>query len=261
MKPTYAVACCVLIIFSWGCAGLKETKHQPPLPLQIPGADPATIIENLTRINRELISFKGLGKIKIWRSHGHQSTRIAWAGSHSQKLRVEILGVTGRPLSALAFDGSRFYLSLHTEKRFYQKQTRHASLERLISIPISISDTIAIMAGRLPLWEDSSGSLTVNPSHPDTYLLTIRKGWFRKQTAKIYLREDMHTVYQFELYGSRNQLQYRVTYLKQGQYDQFRLPALLQISDDQHNRVQISAERIWPNAEMAAETFILKPPR
>ncbi len=260
MKPRSALACCALLILIWGCAGLKETKFQPPLPAHDPTVDPEIVVENLEQINRELISFKGIGKIKIWKQANLQSTRIAWAGYRSEKLRLEILGITGRPLSSVAFDGSRFYLSLHTENRFYQKQTRHANLKRLIDIPISIPETLAILSGRVPHWENASASL-IKQAHQDAYILTLKKNWFKKQTAKIYLRDDLRTVDQFELYSAHNELRYRVKYLTQKQYDKYRLPALIQISDGQHNRIQISAERIWPDAEISPETFVLKPPK
>jgi len=260
MKPKYVVACGALFLLIWGCAGLKETKIQPPLPADAPTADPASVVENLAQINRDLISFKGIGKIKIWKPNGLQSTRIVWAGYRSQKLRIEILGIAGRPLSSVAFDGNQFYLSLHTENKFYQKQTRNANLKRLISIPITIADTLTVLAGRVPLWENASVSLTATPKQ-GSYVLILKKKWFKNQTAKIYLRDDLHTVDQFELYGSRNELRYRVKYIERKQYDRYQLPTLFQISDDQQNRIQIKVERIWPDAEISSETFNLKPPK
>ena len=184
MKPKYMVACCALIVLIWGCAGHKHTKFQPSLPSSVPTADPESVVANLEQINRELISFKGIGKIKIWKQDSLQSTRIAWAGFRSEKLRLEILGIAGRPLSSVAFDGSRFYLSLHAENRFYQKQTRDADLRRLISIPITIQDTLSILSGRVPLWENASVSLIEQP-HKDAYVLVMKKKWFGTKTAKI----------------------------------------------------------------------------
>jgi hypothetical protein len=260
MNPKHAVACCAFILLIWGCAGLKETKIQPPLPAHAPTADPASVVENLEQINRDLVSFKGIGTIKIWKPNGLQSTRIAWAGYLPQKLRLEILGIAGRPLSSVAFDGNRFYLSLHTENKFYQKQTRNANLKRLISIPITIPDTLTVLAGRVPLWENASVSLTaIHKQSP--YVLILKKKWFKNQTARIYLRDDLHTVDQFELYGSRDELRYRVKYLERKRYDRYQLPTLIQISDDQQNRIQIKVERIWPDAEISSEIFHLKPPK
>jgi len=259
MKIKYVLACCALFAFIWGCTGLKETKRHPPLPANVSTVEPESVLESLEQINRELISFKGIGKIKIWNRNGLQSTRFAWAAYRPEKLRLEILGLAGRPLSSVAFDGRQFYLSLHAENKFYQKQTRNANLKRLISIPISLSDTLTILAGRVPLWENASASLA-EQSHGDSNILILKTKWFRKQTAKIYLRDDFHTVYQFESYGSASKLRYRVNYLKRKQYDKYQLPELLEITDDRQNRIQISVDRIWPDAEIPPETFIMKPP-
>ncbi len=260
MIPKYAVACCALIVLFWGCAGLKDPNSQHPLPDHVPDFDPESIVNNLGRVNQDLVSFKGIGKFKIWRANSLQSTRIAWAGYRSQKLRLEILGIAGRPLSSVAFDGSKFYLSQHAENRFYQKQTRHADLKRLISIPITVPDILAILSGRVPLWKKASASLA-RPPNQNLYVLTLKKSWFRKQTAKIYLNNDLRTVHQYELYGAGNVLRYRVKYMQHKQYGRYSLPALLQISDDQQTRIEISAERIWPDAEISSETFVLKPPK
>ena len=260
MKPKYTVACCAFILLFWGCAGLKETTFQPPLPAHVQAVDPEALVQKLEQVNHDLISIKGIGKIKIWKRNRLQSTRIAWAGFRLQKLRIEILGMTGRPLSSFAFDGSQIYLSLYAENRFLQKHSRRANLDQLISIPITIPDTLAILSGRVPLWENVSSHLEMQP-HQDTYVLTVKKKWFGKQTAKIFLRNDLITVYRYELYGPRNKLRYRVNYLERKQYGTFQLPTLFEISDDQQTRIQITAERIWPDAEISHETFALKPPK
>ncbi len=261
MKPIHAVACCALIVLLWGCAGLQETKVEPPLSTPSTEADAETVMQNLERVNRDLISFKGIGKIKIWQHDSLQSTRIVWAGHRLHKLRIEILGIAGQPLSAFAFDGSHFYLALHAENRFFQKQTRRANLKRLITIPLTVPDTLAILTGRVPLWENASTSLVKQPQR-ESYLFTLqKKHGFRNQIAKIYLHNDLRTVYQYELYENHNELSYRVQFLERKQYGAYQLPALLQISDDQQNRIQIAADRIWPDADISSETFVLKPPK
>jgi len=259
MIPKRSVACCVLILVLWGCAGLKKPELHHKLPAHVAAADPETIVDRLERINQDLSSLKGIGRIKIWKFNKLQSTRMAWAGYRPEKLRLEILGITGRPLSSVAFDGKRLYLSLHAENQFYQRQTRHADLRRFISIPISIPDTLAILSGRVPLLANASASLEMPPLQ-DHCILTLKKNWFKKRTAKIYLGADLRTVRQYELYGAEDKLRYRVEYLQRKQYGAYQLPVALQISDDQHTRIQIEADRIWPDADVPSEMFVLKPP-
>ncbi len=154
-----------------------------PVPKQGTEIDPVSVMAVLKQINSELTSFKGIGRIKIWRPEGLQSTRIVWAGDETQKMRIEILGIGGRPFSSVVYDGSRLSVSLHSEGRFYQKQTRQADLSRLISLPLTVRDAHTILAGRVPLLEDATLTMEKEPSG-NQHILVLSKGWFRKKTGK-----------------------------------------------------------------------------
>ncbi len=254
--------CCVAILLLFGCAGLKypgAIKPMQPTPQPATEIDPASVVANLEQTNSGLTSFKGIGRIKIWKSDGLQSTRVVWAGYRTEKLRLEILGVGGRPFSSVVYDGSRLYLSLHSERRFYQKKTRQADLNRLISMPVTVHDTLAILAGRVPLLKDAA--LTIEKeSSGNQYILRLKKGWFRKRTGKIYLREDMKTVWKYELFQGEDTLLYRVEFLSYKRYGDYQLPDALLFSNDLQTRIRIDVDNIWPDAELSSSVFVLKPP-
>ena len=254
--------CCAILFLVFGCAGLKDPgtiKPIQPAPKSATTIDPGSVVANLQQTNSGLTSFQGIGKIKIWNPDGLQSTRVAWAGYKTEKLRLEILGIGGRPFSSVVYDGSRFYLSLHSERRFYQKRTRKADLSRLVSMPITIHDILSILAGRVPLLKNATPTFEKGPSG-NPHVLLLKKGWFRKRTGKIYLREDMKTVWKYELFQGKNTLLYRVEFLNRRNYGDYQLPDTLLFSNDLQTRFRIDVDNIWPDAKLPPSVFVLKPP-
>jgi outer membrane biogenesis lipoprotein LolB len=255
LLSTYGMVFMLLL----GCAGLKDPGTIKPESASIAAMDPASIFAHLEQTNAGLTSFKGIGKIKIWKAGGLQSTRVVWAGYQTEKLRLEILGAGGRPFSSVVYDGSQFFLSLHSERRFYQKHTRRADLNRLMSMPVTVQDVLAILAGRVPLLKNATMTLENDPSGKSVALL-LEKGWFKKQTGKIYLREDMKTVWNYELFQGKDTLVYRVEFLSRRPYGDYQLPDTLLFSNDLQTRIQIDVDNIWPDANLPPSVFILKPP-
>lgn len=262
MKTIFKTTYSLFLFLCVGCAGLTpplESKLDSSLYSPVPHIEPQAIITSLNNINSALETNKGLGKIRIWTPSGSQSTRLVWAGYRAEKLRVEILGVAGRPFSSLVYDGRQLLLSLHTEGRFYKSRKKHADLGRLINIPISIQDMLFILAGRVPILPDAKAVLVAH-KYSDEYMLILERGWFKKSNAKIYLRNNLKTVWKYELYQNNGKLRYRVEYDNWKKYGDYLLPTKLQFSDDAENRVNLSINKIWPDSELSSTTFNLKPP-
>ena len=251
--------CGIVFMLLLGCAGLKDPGTIKPESTSITAVDPGSIFAHLEQTNAGLKSFKGIGKIKVWKAGSLQSARVVWAGYQTEKLRLEILGAGGRPFSSVVYDGSRFFLSLHSEGRFYQKHTRRADLSRLISMPVTVHDVLSILAGRVPLLKNATLTLENAPAGNQVVLL-LKKGWFKKQTGKIYLREDMKTVWKYELFQGKDTLLYRVEFLRRRSYGDYQLPDTLLFSNDLQTRIQIDVDNIWPDAKLPPSVFVLKPP-
>ena len=251
--------CGIVFLLLLGCAGLKDPGAVKPESTLISAMDPGSIFARLQQTNAGLTSFKGIGKIKIWKQGGLRSTRVVWAGYQTEKLRLEILGAGGRPFSSVVYDGSRFSLSLHSESRFYQRHTRRADLNRLISLPVSVQDVLSILAGRVPLLKNATLTLENVPPGKQVVLL-LKKGWLKKQTGKIYLREDMKTVWKYELFQGKDTLLYRVEFLSRKPYGDYQLPDTLLFSNDLQTRIRIDVDNIWPDAKLSPSVFVLKAP-
>jgi len=258
MKQLLTTCSLVFLLFT-GCAGLQDPGATRPASIPTATIDPASVIARLEQTNAGLTSFKGIGKIKIWKSGGLQSTRVVWAGYQTEKLRLEILGPGGIPFSSVVYDGSRLSLSLHSERRFYQKQTRRADLSRLISMPVTVHDALSILAGRVPILKNATLAIE-NTAPGQQYVLLLKKGWFKKRTGKIYLREDMKTVWKYELFQGKDTLLYRVEFLSRRPYGDYQLPNALLFSNDLQTRIRIDVDNIWPDAILPPSVFVLKPP-
>ena len=251
--------CGIVFFLLLGCAGLKGPGTIKPDSKSTAAMDPGPVFAHLEQTNAGLTSFKGIGKIKIWKQGGLQSTRVVWAGYQTEKLRLEILGAGGRPFSSVVYDGSQLSLSLHSERRFYQKYTRQANLNRLISMPVTVPDVLSILAGRVPLLKNATMTIESASSGKQVVLL-LKKGWIKKQTGKIYLREDMKTVWKYELFQGKDTLLYRVEFLSRKPYGDYQLPDVLLFSDDLQTRIRIDVDKIWPDAKLPPSVFVLEPP-
>ena len=82
----------------------------------------------------------------------------------------------------------------------------------------------------------------------------------RKKIGKIYLREDMKTVWKYELFQGEDTLLYRVEFLSRKQYGNYQIPDVLVFSNDLQTRLRIDVDSIWPDVNLPPSVFILKPP-
>ena len=134
------------------CAFFKPSKE-----LEIIPAEKATEVRNLLSViqskNDTLKNLKGIGKIKVWKNGIIQADqRVAWIGERPVKLSIAVL-VSGYPAVKLATDGKwLYYLEVQGQDTKFRKiAANDPDLIKLISIPISASDLIALLSGRIPL--------------------------------------------------------------------------------------------------------------
>ena len=126
-------------------------------------------------------------------------------------------------------------------------------------MPVTVHDVLCILAGRVPLLKNAT--LTIENAGPGKqYVLLLQKGWFKKRTGKIYLREDMKTVWKYELFQGKDTLLYRVEFLRRKLYGDYQLPDALLFSNDLQTRIRIDVDNIWPDAKLPSSVFVLKPP-
>ena len=213
------------------------------------------------KLNDDLNTFKGIGKIKLWRNGNIPiSERVAWVGSEPSKLSLVVLA-SGHPVLKLSTDGKYlYYLDLRRSDHPFKKvRSSDASLEKIVSMPIKSSEVIALLSGRVPVHEHSSVSL-ISEFSGNGYVLVLKK---RKKgvVEKIYLDRDKKRVRKLEMFSPREKLLYRAEFESMQSIHGFQVPLRLVISNDKGAGFSLDIDRYIANVSVSPSLFVLKPPK
>ncbi|MDM8550798.1 hypothetical protein QUF72_11995 [Desulfobacterales bacterium HSG2] len=205
--------------------------------------------------NDALKSFKGIGKIKLRDKNIFHAVRVAWLGTRTGKLRIEVLDVSGRPAASIASDGKWFYFLSHAEQRFYKKRAADPSLKKIVLIPVKSSDIITLLGGRIPIRDHNSVSII-----KDTFGHTlVLKAGFGNIREKIYLDQSKTTVYKIEMFDIFGSLTYRAEFGKVQDVKDYRIPFRMKLSDDKDKSFQLRIDRYWADVPVSPPKFVLTP--
>ena len=245
-----------LLIFAtavWvsGCSTLQkapDTASQPDSP------EVAAILQQIGQTNSELLTFKGSGKIKLWKKHDVHVLHAIWVGFRPDKIRIVIEAVSGFPTVGMAADGNWFYLLSYGQNTYYKAEVKDPNLEKLVSVSITAGDIIQLISGGIPIRPYQSSTLL--PSS-DSCLLSLRKG--RVDIEKIYLDVKRTRVQRIEMFTDSGDLAYRVDRAGENEYDGFRIPASLTFETANDSGFQLDTESFWPNVPAPPQLFVITP--
>ncbi len=209
------------------------------------------LLSTLLTINSDLLTFKGIGSVKLKSKGQNNAFRLAWAGQSPDKLRLIVL-FSGKQVETFAADGKHIYLKSHTNQhKFIKHRSSNASLKKIINIPVTTKEIIKLMTGKLPL-----------PDYKKATLTKSANGWFielfkpfRGIVGKVYLNNEK------ELTGFARTKGERILYSVQ--LDDFRLlngfklPYTIIINTDKAT-CKIICSRYFTNPEVKPEIFILR---
>ena len=168
--------------------------------------------------------------------------------------------ISGYPAVKLATDGHwLYYLEVQGQEiRFRKIATSDPDLKRLISIPISISDVIALLSGRIPLPEFDSVKLIQDISNQQIALVLSDSWWGIQQ--KIFYDASLSRIQRIEVYHRSGSLRYRAEVESTRQIDGFEVPQRLRLSNDDGIDFLLDIHRYWVNVEVPPSVFVLTPP-
>ena len=241
-----------------GCSGLSRKADTPEDAAAM--AQARIVLHTLAGQNEKLTSFKGIGKIRLWQNGQKKiDERIAWIGSEAVKLSIVVL-VSGHPAIKMASDGKWFYYyeARQNEPIYKKRPATDASLQRIVSIPIKVSDIVELLAGRTPL-RDHHSALLVKQSSGPGYVLSLKKRWWGI-VEKIILAEDKTRVHQIEFFNRSGTLIYRARFDEMQFVAGYQVPARLSISNDEGIDFQLQIERYLADVPISPSMFVLNPP-
>ena len=253
--PAFVIACLLS-----SCAALKPARELTVTPVERT-AQVRDLISTLKTQNETLVNFKGIGNITL-RQNGFTQLdqRVAWIGERPAKFSIAVL-ISGYPAVKLAADGRwLYYLEVQgQETRFRKMATSDPDLKRLISIPISIGDVIALLSGRIPLPEFDSVEFIQEISDPQFALVLTDRWWGIQQ--KIFYDAALSRVQRVEVYQRSGSLRYRAEVENTRQVAGFEVPQRLRLSNDDGVDFLLDIHRYWVNVEVPPDVFVLTPPQ
>jgi hypothetical protein len=241
------------------CALFKPSKE-----LEIIPAEKAPEVRNLLSAiqskNDTLKNFKGIGKIKVWQNGIIQvDQRVAWIGEKPVKLSTAVL-ISGYPAIKLATDGKwLYYLETRGDDTVFKKiAASDPSLKNIISIPITSSDIVMLLAGGIPLRKFDAIDVIEDESG-NGFALVLKAKW-RGIQEKIYFDESGSQVRQIEIFNRSGALQYRAEIENLRSVSGYQVPFRLKLSTGEGADFLLDINRYWVNVELPASAFVLAPP-
>jgi hypothetical protein len=223
-------------------------------------AEARMVLLTLGSQNEKLNNFKGSGKIRVWHKGKKKiDEKIHWIGSDTVKISIVVL-ISGYPAIKITSDGKwvYYYETGNGEPLYVKYPATDATLQRIVSVPIKISDIITLLAGRTPIREHHSALLRRQDSDLG-YVLTLRKRWYGI-VEKIYLAEDKKQVRQIEFFNRSGSLIYCARFDEMQAVNTYQVPARLSISNDESTGFQLEVQSYVTGIPVNPSMFLLKPP-
>ena len=241
-----------------GCAVFRPARE-----LEITPAEKANEVRDLLSVlktqNDALRNFKGIGNIQIRQNSRLQlDQRVAWLGEKPVKLSIAVL-ISGYPAVKLATDGKwLYYLEVHGQDTTFRKvPASDPSLRKLISIPISASEVITLLTGKIPMPKFDSAAL-IEERAPPGYVLVLKEKWWGIR-QKIYYDQSISEVRQVDVFQRSGALKYRAEIENRQSINGFQVPLQLRLLTHDGADCLLMIDRYWVNVDPPPSVFVLAP--
>jgi hypothetical protein len=168
--------------------------------------------------------------------------------------------ISGYPAIKLATDGKwLYYLETRGHDTVFKKiAASDPSLKNIISIPITASDIVMLLAGGIPLRKFHSVDVIEDKSG-NGYVLVLKERW-RGIREKIYFDESGSQVRQIDIFDRSGLLKYRAEIENMRSVNGYQVPFRLKLSTGEGADFLLDADRYWVNVELPTSVFVLAPP-
>lgn len=243
--------------FLTGCAGIKDGSL---VKTDEKSSAAATALHaSLSGANHSLVSLKGMGTISMTEGNRKQKFRSVWAAKAPDRLRIELLGLTGQPVASIACDGKYYYFLSHAEGKLVKRRASQSGFNKIINIPIGAEDVFALFSGRPA---PSGGRLItrIERDAPHETVLVLRDVDMDIQDRVYADRRDGAITRIERGRDGSGQLIWRAALDNRITEQGYNLPKRLTLSSGEDVQVRIDTERFWANPELSADLFVIGPP-
>lgn len=227
-------------------------------------SDPEALVllQQIHRKNDGLKTFKGRGLLRFQAPNAKPlRERVVWVGALPARIRVDILAA-GQTMVKMAADGAFLYVvdmaGIFDPSRFFRKiRVSDPDLKRMISVPIKISELVALLAGKIPMVDYDAVRFEAGLS--DRQVLVLGRRW-SGAVQKVYLGKDDGELIEVVRFDRNGRFRYRAAFERLQSVGGYRVPARLVLTGPDDARLVLSIERYWADAEVTPDMFRLEKP-
>lgn len=234
------------MLFS-GCASLT------------PAVDPGltekaeAMARNAKNINRDILSSKGTGRVRIITETDTQAYKFAWAAAFPNKIRITFM-VSGLPVETVVATGSRVSFISHTgSHKPYTTQAKDPDMNEMIKVPVRLSELVALLLGRLPLKPYDAAAFS--SGDPSMKTIRLRKYWSGTRQTLFLDRDNQPAG--LDTTGPEGGLLYDLDIISVKNVDSHAIPSRIEMSDGGQRRISLTLLHIQVNPDIKESVFRL----
>jgi len=240
------------IVLFTGCAAIDfKNKHD------LNAFDTA---KQISDINKEIKTAKGLGWLKIEESNIATIFKIAWISMPPHKIRITLIS-NGFPVETIVSNEENITLFSHTgEHSLKTYSIKNPSLEKIISIPVRIEDIILLLSGQIPIKDfkyaffDDQGNQLDNKDNP---LRTIvLKNNSDNGIQKIFINSK-DQIKKYTAANRKIETLYTISFLEFVTSDSVIIPSKMIIKDNLNRKVYFEISKFYKNPPVKKSMFSL----
>ena len=160
------IICCISLFFS-ACT--------PKRPDTDPSLDKKALVlaRQVQSFNKQIVSSKGTGWIRVKTETKHEKFKIAWAAVFPNKIRVTFL-ISANPIETIIATGEKITFISHTgQHKIHSYKAKDPDMKKYISVPIKMSEMILFLLGRLPV--NNFDDAYFEPSDPSLSTIVLEQ--------------------------------------------------------------------------------------
>jgi len=219
------------------------------------GPEEAQVLASLEHAKDNIETFKGIGQLKISAGKGVQTARVAWIGSRPCNLRLETLGVWGRPSLLFLLKDDIFYVHDINNNRYFKGKNSVRNLRRFLSVPVEPQDLYSILSGSPPIVSFYEAKIEVLPDKSQSCLF-LYKRWNRI-AEKICFGDDLKTVKEVELFDPRGDSKYVVKFSRFRDVNGSLIPYRIRVLHENEIDMLLDVSRFYIQVPIPKEAFTL----